>query len=605
MRGVLGLLPALAMPWAAALAGQGQPPKLKLAVVQTVIAPTLAENRAKLLRFMDESAAAGCRLAIFPEAALWWSDIAADKPTKAILDAAMVDVGRRAGRHGMHVVFGTSYRRTDSGACHNRGVVYDADGKRVIFYRKNAEVPRTFAVCGVPCNLVVCSDRGYLEHSDLPCLVAGSKVIIDISGGHGGDDGRPDLRWIRYRPWARRTDAYVVVSNPVHATVDFMGHRPWGGGSAIVQPDGSLLASRLYEKDTMIVAEVDPAKATRREAERRRNHPLFKGFWGMGERRLAGRPGGPVAEVKPLSSARRKIRIAAVQMACSRDIQANTARIVRFIAKAAEAQADIAVFPELAVTGFRRDDVLAASEAALAAALKSIQDAARTEKVYAIVGMPRILGTDRSNCAVVIGDDGTVRTRYAQIAAKRAGLFRPGRNLKAMWFDLKGVQSIVTVGDDADWVEIADLAANRGMCLHFHISYRPAASADAAVMNKQRDLLFLRYAQYGAAVNAADPTGLAHPSAPAGGGSLIVCREGGHNKRAPAGLQYYLPYQTSVVQFAATGEDMLCAAKQAGPTNSMDLRRYWRNRNRKARQQSGWYDWIQRGARLVGGRADE
>ena len=93
-------------------------------------------------------------------------------------------------------------------------------------------------------------------------LIACAKTI-DISGGHGGDDGRPDMRWIRYRPWATRTSAYVIVSNPVHDDTDFMGNSPWGGGSAIVRPDGSIQASRTHEEDVLIVQAIDPDPATR------------------------------------------------------------------------------------------------------------------------------------------------------------------------------------------------------------------------------------------------------------------------------------------------------------------------------------------------------
>ncbi|MBL7190022.1 MAG: hypothetical protein ISS70_27155 [Phycisphaerae bacterium] len=44
--------------------------------------------------------------------------------------------------------------------------------------------------------------------------------------GHGGDDGGSELPLIRYRPWAARTGAWVIVSNPVHEDTDFMGRSP-------------------------------------------------------------------------------------------------------------------------------------------------------------------------------------------------------------------------------------------------------------------------------------------------------------------------------------------------------------------------------------------
>ena len=184
-------------------------------------------------------------------------------------------------------------------------------------------------------------------------------------------------------------------------------------------------------------------------------------------------------------------------------------------------------------------------------------------------------------------------------AGGRSDLFRPGASLKAMWFNVKKVQAIVTIGDDADWIEIADLAANRGMQLHFHISYQADASAEAATLRKQRNLLMLMYAKYGAVVNAADTSGLSNPSSPAGGMSMIVSREGGHNKPAPSGLEYYLPYQTSVMKSAGSTETMIVATRKTSARNDIDLIKHWRNQNRRDREQSGWYEWIKKGTSLI------
>jgi predicted amidohydrolase len=573
---------------------------IKVCAVQTVIEDTLAKNCDKLLSFIDRAKAKKCQIVIFPEGALYWSDIAVHKPTKVQLDGAMTEIGRKADSEDIYVVFGVGYRQTDEGPYRNRGVVYDPDGRRVLFYKKNTEVPQRFYVHGVPFNLVICSDRGYLEHSDLPCLVQGSQVIIDISGGHGGDDGRPELRWIRYRPWALRTNAYVIVSNPVHEDSDFMGHSPWGGGSAVIRPDGSIQASRMYEKDSLIVEEIDISEATRVEAERRRSHPIFKPFWDMGEKLLEAERINPGQDITPYCSAARNIKIAAAQMACSRDMSDNVSKIKDHIRKAADRAADVVVFPELAVTGHRKEDICAASQSALDSVLSQIREEADSANVYVIVGMPYFVDGDRSNCAFVIGDDGGIRTQYAQLVTNRGDLFRAGTSTKALWFALKRVHSIVTIGDDANWVEIAELAASRGMYLHFHITYEAYSSADEAILRKQRNLLMLRYAKYGAVINAAAATDISHPSAPAGGMSMIVSREGGHNQPAPGGLEYYLPYQTSVVKSAGSAETMLVATRKTSARNDMDLTKYWRNRNRRNRAQRGWYEWIKKGALLIG-----
>ena len=404
---------------------------------------------------------------------------------------------------------------------------------------------------------------------------------------------------IRYRPWATRTNAYVIVSNPVHSDTDFMGHSPWGGGSAIIKPDGCIQASRRHEKDVMFVEEIDTEQATLAEAKRRRNHPLFRSFWDSGKELLEERKIKPIPEIKPYSSSERTIQIAAAQIACSRDSSENISKILNRIAQAAEEGADIVVFPELAVTGAHSNDILAAHQSDLDDALGQIRNAAKIGSVYVIVGMPYYVAGVRKNCAFVIGDDGSIKTQYAQIVSKRNDLFYPGKSTKAMWFEVKGVQSIVTIGDDADWVEIADLAANRGMYLHFHISYEADASANDATLRKQRNLLMLRYAKYGSVVNAADPSDLLNPSLPSHGMSMIVSREGGHEQASPVGLEYYLPYHTSIICSGGLEETVIYASRKTTRRNDLDLNLHHRNRNRKSRLQRGWYDWITKGAKII------
>ncbi|MDT8300829.1 MAG: nitrilase-related carbon-nitrogen hydrolase [Sedimentisphaerales bacterium] len=579
--------------------------KIKVAVVQTVIENTLDRNLAKLLRFIGQAKTRGCQIVIFPECALYWPEISVDNPTKNDFDVAITKIAEKARSEKIYVIFGTGYKLKKTGSLNNKGLVYDPNGSRLVFYDKNYEVPQRFDIFGVPSNIAICSDRGYLEHSDLPSLVQGSKIIIDTSGGHGGDDGRPDLQLIRYRPWALRNDAFVIVCNPVHDDTDFMGHSPWGGGSAIIRPDGSIQAHRIYEKDVMIIEEIDTELATGTEARRRRNHPIFKPFWDMGKKLLERENVDPIPDIQSYSSTPRNIKIAAAQIACSRNIDVNVSRIKSYIRQAAGNAADIVIFPELAVTGYVKEDISAASPAELNSALNEIRNEAKNANIYVIVGMPFFADGRRQNCAFVIGDDGNIKTQYSQLSTTRTDLFRPGLSTSTMWFNLKGVYSIVTIGGDAQWVELGDLAANRGMYLHFHISCEADSSPDAAVLRKQKNLLMLMYAKYGAVVNAARPSGLSNPSSLAGGASMIVSREGGHNKPCPPGIKYYLPYQTSIAEIAGASETIIYATRKTAAKNDMDLIRYWRNRNRKRRTQPGWYEWIKLGTHLINSDPDD
>jgi predicted amidohydrolase len=570
---------------------------MKIAVVQLEIEDTLDRNRDKLLQFIGLAKEEGCEVVIFPESSLYWSDIALHEPSKAELDAAISQIAQKAKSESIYVIFSSQNKTNDRGKYIrgrgkyvNYGIVYASDGKRLIYYKKNSEVPKTFYVHGVPFNIVVCSDRGYLEHSDLPCLTQGSKVIIDTSGGHGGDDGRASLRRIRYRPWAYRTNAFVIVCNPPHFDTDYMGNSPWGGGSAIIRPDGTVQAGLMYEKDVMIVEDIDLFLATRAEAERRWNHPIFKPFWDMGEKLLHDGKIPSIPAIVPYKSAKREIKIAAAQIACSRNIENNVKKIIERIQKASDQNAHLVVFPELAVTGNIRDDIEMFSQSDMDKALSQIKDEAKAKNICVIVGMPYMVDGKRRNCAFVIGDAGGIKTRYEQLSPNRTDLFQPGSSVKSLWFQLKGVHSIVTIGEDSKWIEMADLAANRGMYLHFHISCETDASDDDAILRKQKNLLMLSYARYGALVNAA---------APSGGASMIVSREGGHGKPSPEGIIHYLPYQTSVVKRAGSEESLIYGTRKTSAKNNLDLMSNWRNRNRKSRSQKGWYDWIKSGAALI------
>lgn len=588
MRIVLTLLCLFTMS-SVAPAGGGT---LRVGVAQIAIEDTLEANLTKTLRFIGQASESRCDLVVFPEHTLYWPhhppEVSHEVPTKADLDAAIEQIRRAAKKGRVAVAFGEAYPNTNGERFAHHSFVFGPDGELLQKYWKSREVPRPFDLGNVRCNLLICSDRWYLEQSDLPSLVGGAQLIIDTSGGHGGDDGAPDLRWVRYRPWAARNGAWVVVANPVHDDTDFMGRSPWGGGSAVIRPDGTVQTARVHQKDELTVTEIDVEAATREGAERRRRHPLLREFWDLGEKLLAGESIEATPELAPYESAVRDIKIAAAQIESAGDLAANTRKIATFIERAARDKADIVVFPELALTGRDAADVRSAAPEAIDQALRSIQDTARAHGIYVIVGAPLMADGVRRNAAIVIDDHGTVLTRYAQIAADRSDLFGAAQSAHAMWFSLKGVPSIVTIGADADWVEIGDLAANRGMSLHFHISSETDASAEAALLRKQRYILALANAQFGAAVNTAE-----------GGGSLIVSREGGHQKPPPAGLEHYLPYQTSIVRAAGAAETILYATRRTSAHNPQDLARHWRNRSRKTRQESGWYEWIKAGTRLI------
>src|SRR5262249_5661857 len=147
--------------------------------------------------------------------------------------------------------------------------------------------------------------------------------------------------------------------------------------------------------------------------------------------------------------------------------------------------ADVVAFPELAITGAREDDIAAATQRDLEAAVARLQRAAQESKIHISFGLPWNEGRTRFNCAIVIGADGQVLTRYKQLAVDRPELFAAGKNTRALWFSIKGVPCVVTIGHDALWSEIAEMAAWRGAQIHLHLAYDRDTSPEANLRRQQ------------------------------------------------------------------------------------------------------------------------
>jgi predicted amidohydrolase len=572
---------------------------IRIGVVQATIENTLDKNLDKILTFIEKANQEECDLILLPESLLYYSMQSIDHPSIDRIDQAIEVVRQKAISESIYIVLCTQYKDPGEKAYYNRVFVFDPDGRKLIDYRKYLFVPPRFYVNDIPMNIVLCADRWQLEYSDLPPLVQDSKVILDTSGGHGGDDGRPDLRWIRYQPMAQRTNSYIIVSSVIHHEVDFMGNSPYGGCSAVIRPDGTLQAKFLHEVDTMLVVDIDLDLVVRKQALTRRNHPLFKSFWDAGEKLINREQIMSVPELNPYISEQVEISVAAVQMTCSRNIDENVTRITKFIGEAAENKADIVVFPELSITGPLEKDILAADQRKLDQTVNDLQESAKNNKIHVIVGAPYFFDNNRKNCAIVISDSGIIKTIYAQVNGSQPELFSNGTSTKALWFRLKGVYSIVTIGDDAEMIEIPDLASHRGMNLHFHISNERYASEEGSLIYKQKNITMLQYANFGAFVNASGSYALPDPGYSAGGNSMIVSREGGHNIPAPEDIEYYLPYATSIVESAGSDEVVLYARRKIENNYPGNLIHSWRFTHRKNREQAGWDDWMNLGGQLI------
>jgi predicted amidohydrolase len=248
-------------------------------------------------------------------------------------------------------------------------------------------------------------------------------------------------------------------------------------------------------------------------------------------------------------------------------VNENVARAVELIRQAGAERADVVVFPELALTGALDEDIEAADSAALAGALGQVQAAARETGLYVAIGLPWIENGTRQNCAAVIGPDGALLTRYAQLVVDRPALFMPGTSTRAMWVEIKGVPTVLTVGRDALWSELAELAATRGAQVHLHLSYDRDVSAGASLRRKQLWANLANFRTLTVTVNAASPERLARPSAAAQGGS-IVWEDYRREPHATARRSGHGPWSGYRLAEAAEREALLCVTQVTQAVNA-------------------------------------
>jgi apolipoprotein N-acyltransferase len=109
------------------------------------------------------------------------------------------------------------------------------------------------------------------------------------------------------------------------------------------------------------------------------------------------------------------LKVAAVQMRSSRDLDRNIACIRGHLCRLAEEGVQVAVFPECALTGYFEDVITQSAAERLAEAERRVADACRESGIYAVVGTPHRDGDRLYNSAVVIDPSGRIIERYHKI----------------------------------------------------------------------------------------------------------------------------------------------------------------------------------------------
>lgn len=553
--------------------GQVLAQQLRVAVVQMVQAPTLAGNRDRIIAGIMEGAKRGARVVVLPEAAL----MGEGSDQLNAVDEAIAAIRRATAERKVYAMFGAATHTPKQKKDVNWMLVLDPDGRDVLRYDKlydqpSSAMPGVFKIDGIPCNTMICADRWLRGLEEVP-IQQGAQISFELSCNSAIEWVAP-FGWYWYVPRAVRNNVWVVFANTGNAV---SGEAPYPGGSlrhghsAIIAPDGRMVAGATDDVGTVIVADLNVREATRTEALARSRHPALEAFWAAGMKRQAGQDIA-VPPFTPLKSPAIEITLAAAQ------VVDDVAAMEEKIREARHRNADMIAFP---------------ARAAPESALPRLQAAARASNMVVVFGAEHRGTASQSsaaggsgggdarsalfNSAFVIGADGAILTRFDQLSATKP--FEAGRDAAAMWFRVKGVPAVVTVGRDGLWSELAELAALAGAQIHVHLEHDRATGA-AAKPRQQVWCNLASFLTFSATVNVVDSMiwddlrGLEERRLPAG------------QRLAESGeVEVYSQFSANLIARAPGPDALLVATRRVNAANIYHSRTI----ARKNPQMDAWY----------------
>ena len=170
------------------------------------------------------------------------------------------------------------------------------------------------------------------------------------------------------------------------------------------------------------------------------------------------------------------IKVSAVQMRSSSNLQANVDKICQFIQTLSAQGTQILVFPECALTSYTTSVITSTSQSALAAALETIRVDCDSHNVYAIVGSPEFrTGGGLWNTAFVFGPTGLIVERYHKVQLVEGWCYA-GDHLAR--FDIAGTKGTIIICHDERYPELVRLPIIAGARIIFYISCESGFGAE-------------------------------------------------------------------------------------------------------------------------------
>jgi predicted amidohydrolase len=213
-----------------------------------------------------------------------------------------------------------------------------------LFDQPQAPMPAVFAIDGVSCSTYLCADRWLRGVEEIP-LQLGARISFELSNNFACE-WVPPLSWYWNVPRALRNNVWVVFVNTGNTISGVADSGVPGdlrhGHSAVISPDGRLVAASRDDVAKILFAEIDVSEATRAEALARAAHPAMRSFWDAGLRLHRGETVEAPA-LAPMTIPNTPITLAATPMIG--DASAMAAKVREARAKGA----DLIVFPARAI----------------------------------------------------------------------------------------------------------------------------------------------------------------------------------------------------------------------------------------------------------------
>jgi predicted amidohydrolase len=182
------------------------------------------------------------------------------------------------------------------------------------------------------------------------------------------------------------------------------------------------------------------------------------------------------AESQPAS----ELRVAAVQMRSSRDLDANIRKIDEYLKRCAEDGVKVVVFPECALTGYFDDSHMKRFSAEqLADAEQQVAKSCREHNIYAIVGTPHREGDRLYNSAVVITPAGEILARYHKVQLAESW---PVAGDELIVFKIGGLPASIIICHDERYPELVRLPVLAGARVIFYVSHESGLAHESKIV---------------------------------------------------------------------------------------------------------------------------